>query len=480
MMYSNKKALYWVWLAGIFKPASRRAVKLLRVFDNAENVFRAQGADLTATGVLSVKDRIYTDIMRHDLSQAREIIRWCDRNKVRILTPDMPDYPANLTHLMDAPLALYVVGELPDFSKHLSLSVVGTRKMTEYGRKQAFRMGYALARSGAVVVSGIALGVDGLAMASAIEGGGTVVGVIGSGIDIVYPADHKRLFRECISHGAIITEYAPGTRPTRSSFPQRNRLISALSQGTIVVEGDVLSGALITARHALYQGKDVFAVPGSVDSEQSSGPNALIREGVFAVTSARDALERYEFVYPHTLVPSLATLCLCGVDVKRSAELTSQKYGTHGTLNEAKRSIYGEKYTSSDPSRVNSVVMLNEPVREEYIPKNIPKAPLESSAGKNKPARRSKKEPLFAKSDAKSQPKVQRIDFEMLTETDKKVYAAMTADTPMLPDEIIVEGLGAKDIMASLTMLEISGAVEAGAAGYFMKSGTDEYFDAEV
>ena len=473
MKPSNRHALYWVWLAEICRPASRRAVRLLRVFENPERVFRAGACELTESGVVSVKSRIYADIMRHDLSLAKEIVSWCDKNGVTILTPESKEYPANFLSLMDAPLVLYVVGTLPDFSKRCALSVVGTRKMTEYGRVQSFRLGYALAKSGAIVVSGLAYGVDGLAMASAIEAGGTVVGIIGNGIDTVYPKEHAKLYRECASHGAVISEYAPGTAPSRGSFPQRNRLISALSQGTVVVEGDRLSGAMITARHAVYQGRDLFAVPGSVDSEASVGPNDLIREGAFAVTSARDILERYEFVYPHTLVPSLASLCLAGVDVKQSAVMTSLKYSTRGTL-DAGSGRYSDA-SGSNEKKINasSIIMTSDTVEEKYIPRDIPKAVAtkeEPEKGSNKKTK-NKKRPAGFSPEAKEPV---RIDFEMLTETDRKVYMAMIPDTPMLPDEIIVKGLGAKEIMSSLTLLEISGAVEAGAAGYYMRTGADD------
>lgn len=476
MKIKNKNALYWVWLAEICKPASRRAVRLINMFGTPEKIFKLKPAELLASGIVNDNDRIYAEILMHNLQPAEDIISWCDLSSVKIVTPDSNSYPVNFLSLIDAPLVLYVLGELPDFSSRCSVSIVGTRKMTKYGATQAFRFGYALGKGGAVTVSGLALGVDGLAMASAIEGGGTVVGIIGSGVDKLYPKDHAFLFKQCIRNGAVISEYAPGTSPSRQNFPQRNRLISALSQGTVIIEGDIVSGAMITARHALYQGKDLFALPGSVDSELSAGPNSLIKEGAFAVTSAHDVLERYDFIYSSAVSSAAAFKCLVGVDAERSADKTAAKYRTHGTLRSENEVYYGNAEGAGDNFAKSSVVATSEPPAEFHTFENMRNVPTEKKTLKTEKTEKAKrgkdglKNPLFKAEKTVSS----KIDFSMLSETDLSVYAAMIPDTPMLPDEIIVKGLGAKDIMSSLTLLEISGAVEAGAAGYYMRNASDE------
>ena len=288
----RKNKVYWVWLSLICRPGGRSAVKILRRFSDAASVYGATAKELLESGTLKESDRIYAEILRHDTSLAEEIVFWCKKSGVKIITPDDDDYPVDLYSLRDAPIALYCVGELPKFEKLCSIAVVGTRSMSDYGRVNAFRMGYGLAKGGAVTVSGLALGVDGTAMASAIEGGGTVVGVLGCGIDVVYPHEHETLFRLSAKNGAVITEYAPGEKPQRNSFPQRNRIISGLCQGTVVIEASSSSGSLITARHALYQGRDLFSVPGRVGDAGAEGTNLLIKEGALAVTGPEDVLER--------------------------------------------------------------------------------------------------------------------------------------------------------------------------------------------
>lgn len=471
MKYNDKHLLYWIWFAEICGPASRRGVSLIREFQDPELIYKATSKELIESGIIGIKDRIYADIMKHDVSSAREILSWCNNNSVSVITPESIEYPPGFRSLTDAPLVLYAVGDMPDFSNRCSISIVGTRSMTEYGKEQAFKFGYALAHSGAIVVSGLALGIDGLAMASAIEAGGKVVGIIGNGIDQVYPRDHAKLYRNCALSGAVISEYAPGTSPSRKNFPQRNRLISAASNGTLVIEGDVLSGAMITAQHAIYQGKDLFALPGSVENISSSGPNELIKRGAFAVTSPKSLIERYEYLYPKSLIASLAFFSLDGVDIKSSAERTSLKYSTHGTLLQENDNYYNVREADSVLFRESSVLFTQDVIEGKYIPLEVPKVKALKKNARKFAGKQLKEKKLFEETEPV------RIDLDMLSDTDKSVYMAMIPDTPMLPDEISVKGLAVKDILASLTLLEISGAVEAGAAGYFMRTGSDDIFE---
>ena len=464
----NKNKVYWVWLSLICGPSSRKAVRILRRFGDAVSVFKADASELLSSGALSEKEHVYRNILAHDTAEAEDIVSWCSENGVDVITPEDDDYPSNLYSLRDAPLALYCVGRLPDFDKVCSVAVVGSRRMSEYGRANSFRFGYGLAKGGAVVVSGLALGVDGMSMASAAAAGGICVGVLGSGIDTVYPKEHAALYKAVVKNGAIVTEYPPGSRPSRGAFPQRNRIISGLSQGTLVVEASADSGSLITARHAIYQGKDLFAVPGAVGSPLSEGTNALIKECAFAVTDPADILERYEYVYPHSIDVSSMKKSLAPVDIASSAERTLIKYGV--TTEDDRHNVYSVR--PAPFSLEGSPVVRTgkneagdpDPFLPEYDGGKRPDV-LSASSKKAK-----KKEKGFDK--APSEPK--RVDFELLNENDKKVYNAMIPDTPMIPEELIADGITIADVMASLTMLEISGAVEAGAGGYFMRCGSDD------
>ena len=462
----NKNKIYWIRLSRVCGPSSRTAVSLVRAFGDAEGVYRAGAKELLASGVVKERDRVFPGLLDRDTSEAKRILSWCEDNGITVLTPDDEKYPSNLFALRDAPMALYVAGDLPDLERSPAISVVGSRDMTDYGRVNAFRFGYGLAKGGVTVVSGLALGVDGMAMASALAGGGSVIGVLGSGIDVIYPKEHSSLYSSVCEQGAIITEYAPGSKPLRGAFPQRNRIISALSQGTLVIEASEDSGSLITARLAIYQGKDLFSVPGAVDRPLSAGTNELIKEGAYTVTDPADVLERYEYVYPHTIDISTSKASLRDVDLATSAYRVTSKYGVT-TAGERSRS-YGRRAERVwfDGPVVVKRGEVPEPVEFDFEPPaadGVKIAPLKEKKATH-PGFKEIVEP-------------KRVDFDMLGENDIRVYNAMRPDTPMIPEELLSDGMKISDVMASLTMLEISGAVEAGAGGYFMRVGDDMISD---
>ncbi|MBE0501258.1 MAG: DNA-protecting protein DprA [Desulfuromonadales bacterium] len=196
-----------------------------------------------------------------------------------------PDYPADLKSIHDPPALLYVCGRLPSAA---ALAVVGSRKASEAGIDLTTRICYELAELGIVIVSGLARGIDSAAHRAAIEAGGLTIAVLGCGIDRIYPPENRRLFQQIAATGAIISEYPPGTEPLPGHFPGRNRIISGLSKGVLIVEAARKSGSLITADFALEQGRDVFAIPGAVSATNSDGVNSLLKDGAHLVTETRD------------------------------------------------------------------------------------------------------------------------------------------------------------------------------------------------
>lgn len=212
-------------------------------------------------------------------------------------------YPAELLETADPPLLLHVQGQLDALTHPRKLAVVGSRNPTPQGESNARQFARSLAESGFCVVSGLALGVDGAAHAGALEGGGMTLAVVGTGLDTVYPKRHESLARRIAAAGALVSEYPLGTPPLAANFPQRNRIIAGLSQGTLVVEAAVRSGSLITARLAAEQGREVFAIPGSIHAPQSRGCHALIRQGAKLVESAQDILEDLHLSEPSTSRP---------------------------------------------------------------------------------------------------------------------------------------------------------------------------------
>ncbi|MGD0896258.1 MAG: DNA-processing protein DprA [Thermoguttaceae bacterium] len=214
----------------------------------------------------------------------------CRQHGIAILTRADPQYPRVLREIPDPPGLLFVRGTLRP-EDGLAIGIVGTRHGTSYGLRQAERLAGSLARSGLTIISGLARGIDAAAHRGAIEAGGRTLGILASGVLSIYPPEHDKLAEEVVAHGALVSEQPPRSAPLAGTFPQRNRLISGLSLGVIVVEAADRSGALITARHAMEQGRDVFAVPGNVDSRASRGCHRLIRDGAILVETADDVLE---------------------------------------------------------------------------------------------------------------------------------------------------------------------------------------------
>jgi DNA processing protein len=233
-----------------------------------------------------------------DLSQAEKHLADAMKYKLHILTFRDAAYPRRLKHISDPPLVLYYKGTLPDFDSQPVIGVVGTRKCTPYGLSAAKKLGDEIARCGGMVVSGLAEGIDAMAMKSALSAGSTVVGILGCGAEQVYPKINKWLFADTERYGCILSEFPPETPAYPWNFPKRNRIISGLSHGVLVVEAPEQSGSLHTARHALEQGRDVFVVPGNLDQPTFGGSIKLLKEGAILAASGWDVLSEYEDRFP--------------------------------------------------------------------------------------------------------------------------------------------------------------------------------------
>ena len=226
-------------------------------------------------------------------SAAQKEFELARRQNIRLLAFDDPEYPENLRAAEDAPPVIYVRGQINCLRQPLSLSIVGARNASLNGRKLASQISCELTSQGIMIVSGMARGIDTAAHKGAmfaLNRTGSTVAVLGTGIDIAYPAENQKLCEQIAGQGAVISEFPLGTEPSAGNFPRRNRIVSALTDGTLVVEASLHSGSLITARLALEQGRDVFAVPGFPTDERSAGPNKLIKDGAFLVENAEDIL----------------------------------------------------------------------------------------------------------------------------------------------------------------------------------------------
>ena len=293
--------IHWIWLATRAHISDREKLAVLTRFRDPEDIFYADGASYREIEGLS--EEALSSLKDKDLHPAGDILRTCMDQDIRICTFHDGAYPAALKNIPDPPVVLYCRGKLPDLDGAPVIAVVGTRKASVYGLNAAKRIGAQLARCGAVVVSGLAAGIDGAGMAGALTAGGCAVGVLGCGVDVVYPMENSRLYEDVASSGVLLAEYPPGTEPNGWHFPARNRILSGLCLATLVVEAPEKSGALITAATALEQGRDVYAVPGQLDAESSVGCNRLIRDGAGLATESWDILREYHSRYPHKLHP---------------------------------------------------------------------------------------------------------------------------------------------------------------------------------
>ena len=294
-------ALHYLWLQcalGI-SPALRTQEILAAFPGGAKEIFAASDYGRRVAGVFT--NAQLSRLRGTPLGQAESLLEECARQNAHILSPQDAAYPARLLQIPNYPLALFVRGSLEALTDRLPLAIVGTRRASRKSVDIAARLSADLTHAGCAVVSGGALGIDSAAHWGAVHAGGVTVAVTGCGLDIKYPLENEALRKKIAEHGAVVSEYPFGTPPAGKNFPIRNRLISGISVGTVVIEAGEKSGSLITASCAAEQGRDVFAVPGDAFGSTYTGGNKLIREGAKPVFSAMDILEEYELLYPDLL-----------------------------------------------------------------------------------------------------------------------------------------------------------------------------------
>ena len=374
-------------------------------------------------------------LLNRDLARASQILDDCERLGIGILTFEDDEYPNALRDIKDPPVLLYYRGELPDFNRQLCIGMVGTRRMSAYGLRNAYRIAYELASVNALVISGMAAGIDGVCAAAALAAKGKTVAVLGCGIDVAYPTHHRRLMEEIAQNGVLLSEYPPTTKPNHYHFPVRNRIISGISQGTVVVEASIRSGSLITAKDAVTQGRDVFALPANVDSNGAEGTNRLLRDGARLVLNTADILEPYSYVYPETLRTEALP------EAKKSSVADLHYLDRLGVIELTTRSL--------SRSKVDETKVVTPPQGENASP------------AKKQPAKRPSKpkkqeEPL-------EQITINTTPDALLSSLDPIQLAVLQAipdDRAVTADSLGGLGYPYGDVIAALTMLEIMGLVQ--------------------
>lgn len=439
---------YWLWLSLRLAPGSAAIDTVLQHFAyDAKEVFKANQKELER--VPGLKNEVIDALMDKSLEETKDIYSWCMTQNVGLLAYDSPLYPERLRSIPHPPLLLYYKGKLPDFDKYLCIATVGTRKITEYGKREGYIISRDLALAGAVVVSGMARGIDSVCHRGALDAGGHTIAVLGCGINRIYPPENGSLMDEIMQSGTVITEYKPDTPPIGSHFPVRNRIISGLCQGTLVVEADENSGALITAQRASQQGRDIFALPGKVDDKNSQGTNSLIQDGAKMVTSARDILVEYEFYYPTTLCTDNLPTFLPRFIVnpfQREKIMKATKVLNTQASDEADDLSFDDSPDDSEPKTI--VASPKKKSKKKIFPsrakaqeeKDTDEAPQEEASA--------------APDDADGLPpfigKIQ-ADILRLMPLGKKISA----------DDIAKQGVDVSTVLSALTMLEIGGFVRS-------------------
>lgn len=295
---------YWVWLT-TKQGLSYRAQQLVAGhFGSMESAYLADASEYGLIDGLSKKEIELLE--QKDLSQAERILTACTNKEIHLLTFQDAAYPERLRYIPNPPMVLYYTGTLPSFDTEPVIAIVGTRDASAYGLFCSKRLGYQIASSGGMVVSGLAKGIDTMAIQGALLAGKSVVGVMGCGVDVVYPKSNQALLIDVKNNGCLISEYPPGTPPLSSHFPVRNRILSGLSVGVVVVEAAVKSGALITANHALEQGRDVYAVPANIGVASSAGSNQLIKNGAGLIEDGWDVMREYVHLFPGKVTQTTA------------------------------------------------------------------------------------------------------------------------------------------------------------------------------
>ena len=431
--------LFWIWLSEALRAKNRDFRRLIALYEGPYELFHAEDAEIER--IEGITPRTAEALMQKDLRRATEILDTCEQKGIGILPFGDPAYPEVLYDLAEPPVLMYYRGRLPDFGKRLLIGMVGTRKMSEYGLRSAYKIAYELTRAGAVTVSGMAAGIDGVCAAASLAAKGETVAVLGGGVDVVYPRHHKALHEAIAENGVLLSEYPPGTPPAQYHFPVRNRLIAGLSQGTVVVEAGIGSGSLITAKDAILQGKEVFALPANVGSRGAEGTNGLLRDGAIPVLESADVLKPYLYAYAQSLKPE----ALVAAQAESRADLGY--LDRMGVIELTRR-------------RVPSADTATTAVQPDEAPKRAPK-PRASRAVKT-PVQKTDTPGVGPTSAPAKQTARETPDaiLASLSDIQREVLGAIPDDRAVTADVLAGLGYPYGEIASALTMLEIMGLVQ--------------------
>lgn len=354
----------WLWLSENGLMTKNIKHHLLEHFGDIESIYSAKRPDYEALDWLQPEQ--ITSLCDKD---ARDMHSLYKQNGVTIVTLDSDEYPDLLRQAYMPPLVLYCRGKFINLNERLCISMVGTRKMTVYGKNCAYNISKELAESGVIIVSGMADGIDSVAHRGALDAGMPTVAIIGCGVNIVYPKKNASLMKKIMETGMVVSEYPLNSPPEKFHFPERNIIIAALSAATVVVEADIKSGSLITANRANELGKDLYAVPGSIYSLYSKGTNAMIKDGAYCATCAEDILFGCRARYADLLVAGMNDrIENNNIESTRDFKTLEQEYVQKTNAGESDETLYGIDSTPFEGDEAKILKLITDkPISADFI-----------------------------------------------------------------------------------------------------------------
>ena len=425
----NNQTAYWIWLQEAIGCGSRKILNILDKFTFAEDFYRASLDEKISCGCFNQKD--IDKLKNTSLEYARQIIKRCEDNNIDVINIRDVAYPERLMNIDSPPAVIYIKGNKEVLSDWFSVAIVGTRTATPQGMRNAYKFSYDLAKNDCTIISGGALGIDTYSHRGALRADGKTVCVLGCGILYKYLRENDEMKKQILRKGAVISEYPPDVSASRYTFPQRNRIISGLSNGVLVIEAGSKSGSLITANIALEQNRDVFAVPGDISSYVYFGTNQLIKDGAAAVTSAYDIIEFYK-----------------GKDVKRNK--------TQRKAPPIKEQTFEQIDIILDN---NSAMKTLSPEISDFENAGNSFYQKKSAAKETKTVKAVKEE--FQEENEPSLPRISEEDFNGLSESLRKVLLAFDSEVMHIDRIVEKSGLPINIVHSAVTQLEMYDYIES-------------------
>ncbi len=439
--------LFWIWLSLAFGPANGEFRTVLGACGSPYDIFSLTEDEIEH--IDGISERSKSALLNKNLDRAYQIAKSCRQADIGILPFQSTRYPQALRELKNPPSLLYYRGKIPGLDRMPIVAMVGTRKMSEYGMRTAYRMAYELSSVGLAVVSGMAAGIDGVSAVATLKAGGFPIAILGCGLDRAYPAQHEPLMRAIADRGLLLSEYPPMTRPVAYHFPVRNRLISGLSQGVVVVEAGLGSGSLITAKEAVLQGKEVFAVPYGRDENGAVGAESLLREGARFATRSMDVLNSYLYLYADRVHPEQLA------DAEEKSEVNRTALAKYGVL------AVGESTPNRQSAKPVETKKTVQPVQPKRQPQQTTQQTQQTTQQTQQTTQQTQPQQIQRTAEDVELPEGLSELGRRMVRKMLKIGGAMSLD--LLVDVDMTYG----QVLSELTILELQGVVAKQAGGLY-------------